>query len=106
MGLELIEQDYDFGEIPKRFEKTGLEERKVEQGRVAVAPVEGYHAPCHHPYVYVTGPGKGQCISCYAEVESSEESICDAHYIDNLGIPRRTVLRRWTTVRTRTRLVT
>ena len=111
MGLEQIEQDYDFGP-PKRFEGTGLtlkrelEARKVEQGNVAVAPVEVYHAPCRHKYVYILGPGKGQCISCGVDVESTEEAICDAYYIDNMGMPHKTVFRRWTEVRKSRRLVT
>ena len=67
---------------------------------------QAYHAPCRHQYVYITGPGKGVCIRCGTKVESTEEAICDAYYIDRLGMPQKTVLRRWTEVRKSARLVT
>ena len=72
-------------EPPKRFE--AVEFKREEQ--------QILNLPCRHPFVCITGKGRGVCVSCRSKVRRDEVEFLDYNYLDRTGSPRRMRRTRW-----------
>ena len=72
-------------EPPKRFEAVVF---KHEEQQIP-------DLPCRHPFVCITGEGRGVCVSCRSKVRRGGVEFLDYNYLDRMGLPRRVKRAQW-----------